>query len=95
MERPDGNKSIWGVVALERTGKRSGGRRAYMRGVTPRATDDKWIYGVKRIRNLSPFGRLDGWRLACFIVKAGDDLRGEQVSRQHHRSHLSVLLLHS
>lgn len=34
---------------------------------------------MQRIRNDSPFGRLEGWRLASFIVKAGDDLRQEQV----------------
>ncbi|TFJ85191.1 hypothetical protein NSK_003614 [Nannochloropsis salina CCMP1776] len=41
-----------------------------------------WHWKEQRIRNSSPFGRLEGWRLAMFIVKAGDDLRQEQVAMQ-------------
>lgn len=44
---------------------------------------------MQRIRNDSPFGRLEGWRLASFIVKAGDDLRQEQVGHGDRMTSLS------
>ncbi|CAM9792626.1 unnamed protein product, partial [Phaeothamnion confervicola] len=39
--------------------------------------------GCARVfRASSPFGRLKGWRLATFIVKAGDDVRQEALAMQ-------------
>lgn len=53
------------------------------RAVTVRKVfGELWQWKEQRIRAASPFGRLDGWRLAMFIVKAGDDLRQEQVAMQ-------------
>lgn len=53
------------------------------RAVTVRKVfGELWHWKEQRIRNSSPFGRLEGWRLAMFIVKAGDDLRQEQVAMQ-------------
>ena len=52
------------------------------RAVTVRKVfGELWHWKEQRIRNGSPFGHLEGWRLASFIVKAGDDLRQEQVPR--------------
>lgn len=34
------------------------------------------------IKSLSPFGHLEGWNLASFIVKSGDDLRKEVLALQ-------------
>lgn len=34
------------------------------------------------VQSLSPFGRLPGWTLRSFIVKAGDDLRKEVLAQQ-------------
>ena len=73
-----------------------GGGGADMEDVDPRQLDphtrravtvrkvfgELWQWKEQRIRAASPFGRLDGWRLAMFIVKAGDDLRQEQVAMQ-------------
>lgn len=41
-----------------------------------------WNEKEKRIRDTSPFSHLPGWRLAGVIVKAGDDLRQEQLASQ-------------
>lgn len=43
----------------------------------------------KEIRSRSPFGHLKGWRLASFILKAGEDIRKEAlvmqvISKLHH-----------
>ena len=34
---------------------------------------------VERIRESSPYGDLEGWRLMAVIVKCGDDLRQVRV----------------
>lgn len=34
------------------------------------------------VRHQSPFGHLKGWKLAHFIVKAGDDFRMEALAMQ-------------
>lgn len=36
----------------------------------------------ERIRKNSPYGKLQTWKLARFIVKTGDDLRQEQFTMQ-------------
>ena len=36
----------------------------------------------RQVRAASPFGKLAGWRLLSFIVKADDDLRQEQLAMQ-------------
>ncbi|GJD08326.1 Phosphatidylinositol 4-kinase [Galdieria sulphuraria] len=41
-----------------------------------------WHWKAERIRKASPFGHFSGWKLASFIVKAGDDLRQEQLAVQ-------------
>uniref|UniRef100_A0A7S0ZJ17 1-phosphatidylinositol 4-kinase n=1 Tax=Timspurckia oligopyrenoides TaxID=708627 RepID=A0A7S0ZJ17_9RHOD len=41
-----------------------------------------WQYKEKRILNSSPFGTIPNTKLAAFIVKAGDDLRQEQLAMQ-------------
>ncbi|KAK4528619.1 hypothetical protein GAYE_SCF62G6564 [Galdieria yellowstonensis] len=41
-----------------------------------------WHWKAERIRKASPFGHFAGWKLASFIVKAGDDLRQEQLAVQ-------------
>ncbi|GJQ13773.1 hypothetical protein GpartN1_g5564.t1 [Galdieria partita] len=41
-----------------------------------------WHWKAERIRKASPFGHFPGWKLASFIVKAGDDLRQEQLAVQ-------------
>jgi len=41
-----------------------------------------WGEKVDRLRACSPYGHLTGWRLASFMVKAGDDLRRESVAMQ-------------
>jgi phosphatidylinositol kinase/protein kinase (PI-3 family) len=33
-------------------------------------------------RKMSPYGHLKGWKLATFIVKAGDDVRQEHMAMQ-------------
>ncbi|KAF6002176.1 Phosphatidylinositol 4-kinase beta [Cyanidiococcus yangmingshanensis] len=43
---------------------------------------EMWEWKEARVRVSSPFGHLPTWRLASFIVKAGDDLRQEQLAVQ-------------
>eukprot|EP00871_Galdieria_phlegrea_P005170 jgi/Galph1/5654/GphlegSOOS_G4273.1 len=43
---------------------------------------EMWHWKAERIRKASPFGHFPGWKLASFIVKAGDDLRQEQLALQ-------------
>lgn len=43
---------------------------------------EMWAWKEARVRLASPFGHLPTWRLASFIVKAGDDLRQEQLAVQ-------------
>ena len=53
---------------------------------------------MDRIRESSPYGDLEGWRLMAVIVKCGDDLRQELLAYQYlsllHRL-LSLQLLQS
>lgn len=42
----------------------------------------EWIEKCKEIRNASPYGHLKGWRLASFIMKAGEDIRREAFVMQ-------------
>lgn len=55
----------------------------------PGAPDTCWqVFGTtstaleKMVRHQSPFGHLKGWKLAHFIVKAGDDFRMEALAMQ-------------
>lgn len=41
-----------------------------------------WIETCKEIRAESPFGNVKGWRLASFILKAGEDIRREAFVMQ-------------
>ena len=51
---------------------------------------------MERIRESSPYGDLEGWRLMAVIVKCGDDLRQELLAYQYlsllHRLQQSALL---
>lgn len=42
----------------------------------------KWSHQCERIRKSSPFGRIKGWKLASFIMKAGEDIRREALVMQ-------------
>ena len=41
------------------------------------------LFQVDRIRESSPYGDLEGWRLMAVIVKCGDDLRQELLAYQY------------
>jgi phosphatidylinositol kinase/protein kinase (PI-3 family) len=41
-----------------------------------------WTEKCEEIRQASPYGRVKGWRLASFIVKAGEDIRREALVMQ-------------
>lgn len=41
-----------------------------------------WADKCREIREKSPFGHVDGWRLASFIMKAGEDIRREALVMQ-------------
>ena len=41
-----------------------------------------WIQKCEQIRQASPFGNVPGWRLASFIMKAGEDIRREALVMQ-------------
>lgn len=43
---------------------------------------ESWDKKVQRIKNDSPFGQLEGWKLVSVIVKTGGDLRQEQLALQ-------------
>ncbi|CAH8656445.1 unnamed protein product [Dicrocoelium dendriticum] len=43
---------------------------------------EPWRMKCQRIRELSPWGSLPGWRLNAAIIKVGDDLRQEQLAYQ-------------
>lgn len=42
----------------------------------------EWSEKSQEIRDASPFGHLKGWRLASFIMKAGEDIRRESLVMQ-------------
>jgi phosphatidylinositol 4-kinase A len=42
----------------------------------------EWRAKCLEIRNASPFGHVNGWRLASFIMKAGEDIRREAFVMQ-------------
>ena len=41
-----------------------------------------WADKCEQIRQASPYGRVKGWRLASFIMKAGEDIRREALVMQ-------------
>ena len=41
-----------------------------------------WEETCKQIRQTSPYGKVKGWRLASFIMKAGEDIRREALVMQ-------------
>ena len=41
-----------------------------------------WAMKVEQIRQTSPYGHIKGWRLASFIMKAGEDIRREALVMQ-------------
>jgi phosphatidylinositol kinase/protein kinase (PI-3 family) len=41
-----------------------------------------WTEKCEEIRQASPYGKVQGWRLASFIVKAGEDIRREALVMQ-------------
>lgn len=46
------------------------------------ALKEPWNLKVSRIRDSSPYGHLQSWRLIAAIVKCGDDLRQEMLAYQ-------------
>ena len=42
----------------------------------------EWREKCKEIRDASPYGHVNGWRLASFIMKAGEDIRRESFVMQ-------------
>ena len=42
----------------------------------------EWRDKCKEIRDVSPYGHIKGWRLASFIMKAGEDIRRESFVMQ-------------
>jgi phosphatidylinositol kinase/protein kinase (PI-3 family) len=42
----------------------------------------EWNEKCQEIRNVSPYGQVKGWRLASFIMKAGEDIRREALVMQ-------------
>ena len=43
---------------------------------------EPWEDKVRRIRDSSPYGHLQNWKLLSVIVKCGDDLRQELLAYQ-------------
>lgn len=41
-----------------------------------------WSDTCEKIRQMSPYGKVKGWRLASFILKAGEDIRREALVMQ-------------
>jgi hypothetical protein len=41
-----------------------------------------WSEKVVRLREASPYGHMEGWRLASFMVKSSDDLQREMLAMQ-------------
>lgn len=41
-----------------------------------------WAITCEQVRQLSPYGNVKGWRLASFIMKAGEDIRKEALVMQ-------------
>jgi phosphatidylinositol kinase/protein kinase (PI-3 family) len=41
-----------------------------------------WAETCEQVRQLSPYGNVKGWRLASFILKAGEDIRREALVMQ-------------
>ncbi|KAL3914992.1 MAG: hypothetical protein SGILL_005855 [Bacillariaceae sp.] len=41
-----------------------------------------WVEKCEEIRQASPYGKVEGWRLASFIIKAGEDIRREALVMQ-------------
>ncbi|UXI21511.1 hypothetical protein NH340_JMT07454 [Sarcoptes scabiei] len=46
------------------------------------ALKEPWDVKVSRIRDSSPYGHLESWRLIAAIIKCGDDLRQEMLAYQ-------------
>lgn len=47
-----------------------------------RVFGQKWAEKCEEIRQTSPYGKVEGWRLASFIMKAGEDIRREALVMQ-------------
>ena len=47
-----------------------------------RVFGDPWTEACEEIRKKSPYGNVKGWRLASFIMKAGEDIRREALVMQ-------------
>ena len=51
---------------------------------------ENWQKKLGRIKSTSPFGHLTGWNLLPIIVKAGSDMRQEQLAGQLVREFQSI-----
>lgn len=47
-----------------------------------RVFGQEWSEKCEEIRQASPYGKTEGWRLASFIIKAGEDIRREALVMQ-------------
>lgn len=47
-----------------------------------RVYGSRWAETCEKIRQSSPYGKVKGWRLASFIMKAGEDIRREALVMQ-------------
>jgi len=47
-----------------------------------RVYGSRWAETCEKIRESSPYGKVKGWRLASFIMKAGEDIRREALVMQ-------------
>ena len=62
--------------------------RVLLRDLTlSRVYGESWAWRRRRLRALSPFGALPGWRAASCIVKAGDDLRRDEYYKLPDHTH--------
>lgn len=52
------------------------------RDLLNRVFGESWSVKCREIRSTSPYGHLQGWRLASFILKAGEDIRRESLVMQ-------------
>ena len=60
----------------------SGFRKRDPEDPSAQALKEPWDAKVARIRESSPYGHLDNWKLVTCIVKCGDDLRQELLAYQ-------------
>lgn len=68
----------WTVLTLLQRNSMVSTREALLSQIFGQA----WEERCEEIRQASPFGKTEGWRLASFILKAGEDIRREALVMQ-------------